>query len=155
MLIASGAAYRSLPLERWGEFEDSGIFYAATELEARACAGRPVAVLGGGNSAGQAALFLSTRECAVNLVLRGDDLAAEMSDYLVQRMLADPRVTVADRHRGGRAGRRPPAARGSPCGRGWTARSGRRRAPGSSASSARRPRRPGCPGWRWTRTGSC
>jgi thioredoxin reductase (NADPH) len=94
VLIASGAAYRSLPLERWGEFEDSGIFYAATELEARACAGRPVAVLGGGNSAGQAALFLSTRECAVNLVLRGDQLAADMSDYLVQRIVAEPRITV-------------------------------------------------------------
>lgn len=95
VLIATGAAYRSLPLERWAEFEDNGIFYAATEIEARACAGRPVAVLGGGNSAGQAALFLSTRQCAVSLVLRGDDLGAGMSDYLVQRVLADPRITVA------------------------------------------------------------
>jgi thioredoxin reductase (NADPH) len=95
VLIATGAAYRSLPLARWAEFEDNGIFYAATEIEARACAGRPVAVLGGGNSAGQAALFLSTRECAVSLVLRGDDLGAGMSDYLVQRVLADPRITVA------------------------------------------------------------
>jgi thioredoxin reductase (NADPH) len=95
VLVASGAEYRSLPLERWVEFEDSGIFYAATELEARACAGRPVAVLGGGNSAGQAALFLATRECAVSLVLRGDDLGADMSDYLVRRILADPRITVA------------------------------------------------------------
>lgn len=95
VLIATAAAYRSLPLERWAEFEDSGIFYAATEIEARACAGRPVAVLGGGNSAGRAALFLSTRECAVSLVLRGDDLGAGMSDYLVQRVLADPRITVA------------------------------------------------------------
>jgi thioredoxin reductase (NADPH) len=94
VLIATGAEYRSLPLERWTEFEDNGIFYAATEIEARACAGRPVAVLGGGNSAGQAALFLSTRECAVSLVLRGDDLGAGMSDYLVQRVRADPRITV-------------------------------------------------------------
>jgi thioredoxin reductase (NADPH) len=95
VLIATGARYRALPLPRWAEFEDSGIFYAATEIEARSCAGRPVAVLGGGNSAGQAALFLSTRECAVNLVLRGDDLGAGMSDYLVRRILADPRITVA------------------------------------------------------------
>jgi thioredoxin reductase (NADPH) len=95
VLIATGAEYRRLPLDRWTEFEDNGIFYAATEIEARACAGRPVAVLGGGNSAGQAALFLSTRQCSVSLVLRGDDLGAGMSDYLVQRVLADPRITVA------------------------------------------------------------
>jgi thioredoxin reductase (NADPH) len=95
VMIATGARYRSLPLARWAEFEDSGIFYAATEIEARACTGRPVAVLGGGNSAGQAALFLATRECAVSLVLRGDDLGAGMSDYLVQRIQADPRISVA------------------------------------------------------------
>jgi thioredoxin reductase (NADPH) len=93
-MIATGARYRRLPLARWTEFEDSGIFYAATEIEARACTGRPVVVLGGGNSAGQAALFLASRECAVSLVLRGDDLGAGMSDYLVQRIRADPRISV-------------------------------------------------------------
>jgi thioredoxin reductase (NADPH) len=95
VVLATGARYRALPLERWAEFEDDGIFYAATEIEARACGGRPVVVLGGGNSAGQAALFLATRDCSVHLVLRGDDLGAGMSDYLVRRIGADPRITVA------------------------------------------------------------
>jgi thioredoxin reductase (NADPH) len=95
VVVATGARYRTLPLDRWAEFEDNGIFYAATEIEARACAGRPVLVLGGGNSAGQAALFLATRDCAVSLVLRGPDLGAGMSDYLVRRIVADPRITVA------------------------------------------------------------
>ncbi|HEV7657900.1 MAG TPA: FAD-dependent oxidoreductase [Mycobacteriales bacterium] len=95
VLLATGARYRTLPLERWAEFEDDGIFYAATEIEGRACGGRPVAVLGGGNSAGQAALFLATRDCSVELVLRGDELDAGMSDYLVQRVRSDPRITVS------------------------------------------------------------
>jgi thioredoxin reductase (NADPH) len=94
VIIATGARYRALPLERWSDFEGAGIYYAATELEARGCAGSPVAVVGGANSAGQAALYLAGRGSEVSLVVRGPDIAAEMSAYLVDRLLAHPRVTV-------------------------------------------------------------
>ena len=59
MIVASGAQYRKLPLEGWDAFEGAGIYYAATDIEARACAAQPVAVVGGANSAGQAAIFLA------------------------------------------------------------------------------------------------
>ena len=94
VVIATGARYRALPLERWPDFEGAGIYYAATELEARACAGSPVTVVGGANSAGQAALYLAGRGSEVSLVVRGPDIATEMSAYLVDRLLAHPRVTV-------------------------------------------------------------
>jgi thioredoxin reductase (NADPH) len=94
VVIATGASYRALPLERWPDFEGAGIYYAATELEARGCAGSPVTVVGGANSAGQAALYLAGRGCEVSLVVRGPDIAAEMSAYLVDRLLVHPRVTV-------------------------------------------------------------
>jgi thioredoxin reductase (NADPH) len=97
VVIATGARYRALPLERWPDFEGAGIYYAATELEARGCAGSPVTVVGGANSAGQAALYMAGRECDVSLVVRGPDIAAEMSAYLVDRLLAHPRVTVQSR----------------------------------------------------------
>lgn len=93
-VIATGASYRPLPLARWTEFEGAGIYYAATELEARACGPHPVAVVGGANSAGQAALYLAERGCAVDLVVRGGDLAAGMSSYLAERVVAHPAVTV-------------------------------------------------------------
>ena len=94
VVIATGARYRALPLERWPDFEGAGIYYAATELEARACAGSPVTVIGGANSAGQAALYLAGRGSEVSLVVRGPDIATEMSAYLVDRLQAHPRVTV-------------------------------------------------------------
>lgn len=97
VVVATGAQYRSLPLERWSHFEGAGIYYAATELEARAVAGKPVTVVGGANSAGQATIFLAGRGSAVCLVIRGDDIRKEMSSYLVDRLLADPRVTVHTR----------------------------------------------------------
>jgi thioredoxin reductase (NADPH) len=97
VVIATGARYRALPLERWPDFEGAGIYYAATELEARGCTGSPVTVVGGANSAGQAALYLAGRGSEVSLVVRGPDIAAGMSAYLVDRLLAHPRVTV--RHR--------------------------------------------------------
>ncbi|MFJ1608513.1 FAD-dependent oxidoreductase [Streptomyces sp. NPDC088253] len=93
-IIATGARYQSLPIARWKHFEGAGIYYAATELEVRSCAGRSVAVLGGANSAGQAALFLAGKSIAVNIILRRDTIEARMSSYLVRRLLADPRVTV-------------------------------------------------------------
>jgi thioredoxin reductase (NADPH) len=97
VVIATGARYRALPLERWPDFEGAGIYYAATELEARGCMGNPVTVVGGANSAGQAALYLAGRGSEVSLVVRGPDIAAEMSAYLVDRLLAHPRVTVHHR----------------------------------------------------------
>ncbi|HEY2519671.1 MAG TPA: FAD-dependent oxidoreductase [Streptosporangiaceae bacterium] len=94
VIIATGARYRVLPLERWPDFEGAGIYYAATELEARGCVGSPVTVIGGANSAGQAALYLAGRGCDVSLVVRGPDIAAEMSAYLVDRLVAHSRVAV-------------------------------------------------------------
>lgn len=94
VVIATGAQYRALPLARWSDFEGAGIYYAATEIEARAVAGQPVTVIGGANSAGQATLFLAERGSPVCLVIRGADIRSEMSSYLVDRLLADPRVTV-------------------------------------------------------------
>ena len=97
VVIATGARYRALPLPRWDEFEGAGIYYAATELEARACGGGPVAVVGGANSAGQAALYLAGKGSAVDLVVRGEDLADGMSSYLADRILAHPGITVRTR----------------------------------------------------------
>ncbi|MGW3746058.1 FAD-dependent oxidoreductase [Streptomyces sp. NPDC005146] len=93
-VIATGASYRSLPLARWAEFEGASIYYAATELEARACGPHPVAVVGGANSAGQASLYLAGRGATVTLVVRGGDLAAGMSSYLADRITAHPAITV-------------------------------------------------------------
>ncbi|MGR6973630.1 FAD-dependent oxidoreductase [Streptomyces cynarae] len=94
VVLATGAAYRSLPLDRWRELTGRGIYYAATDLEAQAVADRPVAVVGGANSAGQAALHLARHTPAVTLVVRGGDLGVGMSAYLVERILSDPRITV-------------------------------------------------------------
>ena len=94
VVIATGAAYRALPVERWQDFVGAGIYYAATDLEAKAVAGWPVTVVGGANSAGQAALYLARHAGAVTLAVRGPDLAAGMSAYLVDRVRADPRITV-------------------------------------------------------------
>jgi thioredoxin reductase (NADPH) len=96
IVIASGAHYRKLSLERWEDFEGNGIYYAATELEARACGidGPPVAVIGGANSAGQAALFLASRGSRVRLVVRADDLGIEMSSYLATRILVHSRIEL-------------------------------------------------------------
>lgn len=92
VVIATGARYRSLPLDRWAEFEGAGIYFAATELEATACGPGPVA--GGANSAGQAALYLAGHGNAVTLIVRGNDLAAGTSSYLAGRILAHAGITV-------------------------------------------------------------
>jgi thioredoxin reductase (NADPH) len=94
LVIASGARYRSLPLERWNEFVGAGIFYAATELEARSCADSPVTVVGGGNGAGQAALFLAASGSEVTVAIRRPEIESGMSRYLVDRLLANPKITV-------------------------------------------------------------
>jgi thioredoxin reductase (NADPH) len=94
VVIATGARYRTLPLPRWKEFEGAGIYYAATELEVRMAAPDPVAVIGGANSAGQAALYLAGAGSPVDLIVRRDDLRKDMSAYLADRIVADPRITV-------------------------------------------------------------
>jgi thioredoxin reductase (NADPH) len=94
VIVASGAHYRTLGLDRWSEFEGVGIHYSATDLEAKACTGASIAVIGGANSAGQAALFLAGRASHVTLVIRGADIFAGMSRYLADRVLADPRIQV-------------------------------------------------------------
>ncbi|HEY2334491.1 MAG TPA: FAD-dependent oxidoreductase [Solirubrobacterales bacterium] len=86
VVLATGASYRRLDVERVAEFEGAGVYYAATQMEAQACVGEPVAVVGGGNSAGQAAIFLAGRVSQVSLLLRGGDLSVGMSRYLVDQI---------------------------------------------------------------------
>ena len=97
VVIATGVQYRQLPLDRLAEFEGAGVYYAATDLEARVCAGQPVTVVGGGNSAGQAAIYLAQGGSNVTIVIRGDDLAASMSNYLIDRIEAAPNIAVLSR----------------------------------------------------------
>jgi thioredoxin reductase (NADPH) len=83
-----------LPVDRLVELEGAGVFYAATEVEAQAYQGDPVVVVGGANAAGQAAVFLAGRGCRVALVVRGGDLAAGMSRYLVDQVEAHPAIDI-------------------------------------------------------------
>jgi thioredoxin reductase (NADPH) len=94
VIVASGARYRRLSVDDLERFEGNGVYYAATDLEARVCVGRSVLVVGGGNSAGQAAVYLAQQGCAVSLVVRRPDLSATMSRYLIERIEADPRITL-------------------------------------------------------------
>ena len=94
VVIASGASYRKLPLERLEDFEGRGIYYAATDLEARFCLNTDVVIVGGGNSAGQAALFLSGYARHVLIAVRGEGPASTMSSYLLDRIDASERITV-------------------------------------------------------------
>jgi thioredoxin reductase (NADPH) len=94
IVIASGARYRTLDVENFARFEGQGIHYAATAMEANLCVKQDVAVVGGGNSAGQAAIFLSRTVEHVYMLVRGQSLAATMSDYLVRRIEASPRITL-------------------------------------------------------------
>jgi thioredoxin reductase (NADPH) len=94
VLVASGVAYRRLDVPRFGDFDGAGIYYAATEMEARLCRGEEVVVVGGGNSAGQAVVSLSRTARRVHLVVRADDLGASMSRYLVDRVQGIENVLV-------------------------------------------------------------
>ena len=86
LLIASGAQYRRLDVEGCESYEGRGVYYAATPIEARLCQGADVVVVGGGNSAGQASVFLSSVVRKVHHVIRGDDLYRSMSSYLAKRV---------------------------------------------------------------------
>jgi thioredoxin reductase (NADPH) len=94
VVVATGARYRKLTVPGYERFEGQGIQYAATALEARLCTKAEVAVIGGGNSAGQAAVFLSQHAAHVHILVRGPGLAATMSDYLIQRIEASPHITL-------------------------------------------------------------
>ncbi|MEA5365272.1 FAD-dependent oxidoreductase [Amycolatopsis sp., V23-08] len=94
VIIASGARYRRLPVPGLEHLEGTCVHYAATSQEARQCRADPVAVVGGGNSAGQAAVFLAETSPVVHLLVRGGALAADMSRYLVDRVGNHPRVRV-------------------------------------------------------------
>jgi len=94
MVIATGARYRRLDVPRLEEFEGVSVHYAATEIEALQCDLHPVGVVGGGNSAAQAALFLTRHSPRVHLLIRGDDLGKDMSRYLVDRIERNPSIEV-------------------------------------------------------------
>ena len=94
VILALGARYRKLGVPGEPELEGANVYYAATEVEAQVCEGRDVAVIGGGNSAGQAALFLSERARKVSLLARCEDLGEDMSRYLVDRIVARPNIDV-------------------------------------------------------------
>ena len=94
VVVATGVQYRRLPIERLAEFEGAGIYYAATENEARFCREAEAIVIGGGNSAGQAAMYLSRVARHVRLLVRGHTLASSMSRYLSSRLEADPAITI-------------------------------------------------------------
>jgi thioredoxin reductase (NADPH) len=94
VVIATGARYRRLDVPGIAECEKTSVYYAATLMEARACAQRPVAIVGGGNSAGQAAVFLADVAPVVRLMVREYELGENMSRYLVDRIRRHPRVVV-------------------------------------------------------------
>jgi len=94
VIVASGARYRRLAVDDLERFEGAGVYYAATDLEARVCDGTSVLVIGGGNSAGQAAIYLGQHNCKVTLAIRRSDLTQSMSQYLIERIEADPKVDL-------------------------------------------------------------
>jgi thioredoxin reductase (NADPH) len=97
VILALGARYRRLDVDELGRFEGAGVYYAATDLEARSVAPAPAVVVGGGNSAGQAAVHLAGLGCPVTVVVRGDGLAASMSTYLIDRIEAHPHIELRTR----------------------------------------------------------
>jgi thioredoxin reductase (NADPH) len=97
IVIATGVRYRKLEMPALQRFEGAGVFYSATHMEGQLCAGQAVAVVGGGNSAGQAAVYLSSVASHVNILVRGPGLAESMSRYLIQRIESTPNVTLRTR----------------------------------------------------------
>ena len=97
VIIATGARYNRLALDRLADFEGAGVYYAATQMEAQACRADPVAIVGGGNSAGQAALFLSRSSARVHVIIRGESLESSMSRYLIDQIERNPRIVLMAR----------------------------------------------------------
>ena len=94
LIVATGAQYRKLDLPELDRYEGVGVYYAATQAEAHMCAGDPVVIVGGGNSAGQAAMFLSQRSASCRLMIRGGDLGKSMSRYLIDELENRPQVEL-------------------------------------------------------------
>src|SRR5665213_3145367 len=94
VIIATGARYNRLPLDRLLDFEGVGVYYAATQMEAMACGTGPVVIVGGGNSAGQAALFLGATCNQVYIAIRGPSLESSMSRYLIDQIDRMPHITL-------------------------------------------------------------
>ena len=92
VIIASGAEYRRLPIDNLPQFEGAGVYYAATFMEAQLCAGEEVIVVGAGNSAGQAAVFLAQAARRVHMLIRSGGLADTMSRYLIRRIEEHPAI---------------------------------------------------------------
>ncbi len=95
IVVATGAEYRPLAIENLARFVGEGVYYAATHLEAQICKGEEVIVVGGGNSAGQAAVFLASACRHVHLLVRSSGLAASMSRYLIRRIEESPNITLS------------------------------------------------------------
>jgi thioredoxin reductase (NADPH) len=94
VIIATGANYRKPPLENLSQFEGAGVYYGATAMEAQICLGEDVIVVGGGNSAGQAAVFLAQSAKRVHMLVRAEGLAATMSRYLIRRIEDNPAIEL-------------------------------------------------------------
>jgi thioredoxin reductase (NADPH) len=97
IVIASGAAYRRLSVDNLSRFEGAGVYYGATAIEAQLCRGEEVAVVGGGNSAGQAAVFLAQAARRVHMLVRSEGLADTMSRYLIRRIEDNPAINLITR----------------------------------------------------------
>jgi thioredoxin reductase (NADPH) len=94
IIIATGAEYRKLGLDNLSQFEGAGVYYGATFIEAQLCGGEEVVVVGGGNSAGQAAVFLAQTAKRVYMLIRSSGLADSMSRYLIRRLEQNPAITL-------------------------------------------------------------
>jgi thioredoxin reductase (NADPH) len=94
LVIATGVQYRKLALPAVAQFEGVGVYYGATQMEAQLCEGEEAIIVGGGNSAGQAAMFLAPRARHVHILVRGPGLAETMSRYLIRRIEESPKITV-------------------------------------------------------------
>lgn len=94
VIVATGVSYRQLGVEGIDHYRNRGVYYAATKVESALCQKKPVHIVGGGNSAGQAAMFLSQFAAEVNLIIRGDDLTKSMSSYLSDRVLLNDNIKI-------------------------------------------------------------
>ncbi len=94
VVVATGATYRTLDIEDNRKFDNAGVYYAATAMEAGLCKQDEIIVVGGGNSAGQAAIFLSGHASHVHMLIRGKGLCATMSDYLISRINSSSKITL-------------------------------------------------------------
>jgi thioredoxin reductase (NADPH) len=94
VVIATGAQYRRLSVQNHADFENRGLYYAATAMESLLCREREIIVVGGGNSAGQAALYLSSAARHVHQIIRGPSLGSTMSQYLISRIEGSPHITL-------------------------------------------------------------